>query len=217
MDLADLARLIKTRRSIRLWQDRPVPEDLLLQAIELAAWAPNGGNQQNWRFYVVLNGDKMNAIADAVNGSAGQIASWAEATELMDAASGWQQRATFFRSAPAAIAVAASQYQSPVDEVLAAREGKDPRAARMRQWRNVADSRIQSIGSAVGYLLLILHQMGLGAVWMTGPMQAKEELERILGVAPGFDLVAFLPVGYPAESPDPKGRRPVTEVTEVIR
>ncbi len=84
MDLGELSNLIKTRRSIRQWQDRPVPEDLLLQAIELATWAPNGGNQQNWRFYVIFNRDTMNAIADAVQESAGQIASWAEATEFLD-------------------------------------------------------------------------------------------------------------------------------------
>ena len=43
MELTDLASLIRSRRSIRRWQDREVSEDLLLQAIELATWAPNGG------------------------------------------------------------------------------------------------------------------------------------------------------------------------------
>jgi nitroreductase len=87
----------------------------------------------------------------------------------------------------------------------------------MRQWRNVVDSRIQSVASAIAYLLLVLHQMGLGAVWMTGPTQAKDEIEKILKVPPGIDIVAFIPVGYPDEEAISRGRKPVSEVSEVIR
>ena len=36
MDAAELSTLIKTRRSIRVFQDKPVPEALLLQAVETA-------------------------------------------------------------------------------------------------------------------------------------------------------------------------------------
>jgi len=59
--------------------------------------------------------------------------------------------------------------------------------------------------------------MGLGTVWMTGPMHAKGEIEKILRVPRELDFVTFIPVGYPAESPVSGGRRPVGEVSEVIR
>ncbi len=36
METAELAKLIKSRRSIRVWQDKAVAEELLLQAVELA-------------------------------------------------------------------------------------------------------------------------------------------------------------------------------------
>ena len=217
MKLDDLANLIKTRRSIRSWQDEQVSEDLLIQAIELAIWAPNGGNQQNWHFYIVLNRETIKAIAGAVQASADRITSWPEANRVEDITTRLGERASFFRDAPAAIAVAAAQYQSPLDEVLAAREKTDLLAAQMRQWRNTADSRIQSVASAIAYLLLVLHQMGLGAVWMTGPMQAKGEIEEILEVPPELDIVAFIPVGYPVESPAPKERRPLAEICDVVR
>ncbi len=216
MELADLANIIRSRCSIRSWQDTEVSEGLLLQAIELATWAPNGGNQQNWRFYVILNRDTIEAIADVVQTRADQIASWPEADKFMDTAR-LRERSSFFRSAPAAIAVAAAQYQSTVDQLLAAREKTNPQARQIRHWRNVCDSRIQSVSSAIAYLLLILHQMGLGAVWMTGPMQAKEEIEKILKVPPEMDIIAFIPVGYPAESPETRERLPVEEVCEVIK
>ncbi|MFC2035163.1 nitroreductase family protein [Chloroflexota bacterium] len=216
MELDDLANVIKSRRSIRSWQDKDVPQELLLQAVELATWAPNGGNQQNWHFYIILNRYIIKTTADAVQASANQVASWPEAAEFMDIAK-LRDRSGIFREAPAVIAVAASQYQSVVDQILANREDIDHRAHDIRQWRNTADSRIQSVAAAIAYLLLILHKIGLGAVWMTGPMQAKEEIENILRVPSGLDMVALIPVGYPAESPLSKERKSVMEVCEIIK
>ncbi len=216
MELTELENLIKTRRSIRRWQNRGIPEEVLLKAVELATWAPNGGNQQNWRFYIIESPDTVRRIADAVQASTDLIASWPE-SKTTSTTLGLTRTPVFFREAPAAIAIAAARYQSPVDLVLEAREKSDPRAAQMRRWRNIADSRIQSVASAISHLLLVLHQMGLGAVWMTGPMQAKEEIERILEVPSNLDLVAFIPVGYPDETPETRDRKPVNEVSEIIR
>ena len=217
MEFTDLEKLIKGRRSIHSWQDKKVPEELLLQALKLATWAPNAGNQQNWYFYVIVNQDTITAIADAVQAIADQIASWPEATKFGDDAARMLERASIFRNAPAAIAVASTRYHSSIDQILTAREKIDPKAGQIREWRNIANSRIQSTSSSIAYLLLILHQIGLGALWMTGPMQAKGEIEKILKVPPEIDIVAFIPVGYSAESPAPKGRRPIEEVCEIIR
>ena len=218
MELTDLANLIKGRRSIRKWQDKDVSEDLLLQAIELATWAPSGGNQQNWRFYIIKNKSTLKAIGDAVQASSDLINSWPEANRSGTPPPGTAPRgAGFFQNAPAAIVVAASQYRSGVDMILEARAKVDPRAEEIRKWRNIADSRIQNIASAIAHLLLILHQMGIGSLWMTGPMQAKGEIEKLLKVPSELDIVALISVGYPAESPISRGRKPVKEVCEVIK
>jgi len=216
MELADLEILIKTRRSIRRWQEKKVPEELLTKAVELATWAPNGGNQQNWRFYIIVSPSKMKAIADAVQASADLVAAWPE-SKLGPVMPGPARKAGFFETAPAAIAVAAGRYQSPVDVVFEAREKIDPYARQIRQWRNIADSRIQSVASAIAHLLLILHQMGLGSVWMTGPLQAKEAIEKILKVPAGLDIIAFIPIGYPDETPESRGRKPISEISEIVR
>jgi nitroreductase len=217
MKTTELAELIKSRRSIRSWQDKPVPEKLLLEAVELATYAPNGGNQQNWRFYVILNRDIIRSIADAVQSRADLMASWPEASKYGEITKRMLQRSSFFRSAPAAIAVATRQYESAIEQLSAGRKDTDARARQIYEWRHIANAGIQSVASAIAYLLLILHQMGLGAVWMTGPMQAKGEIERILNIPEGMDLVAFIPVGYPAENPDLRMRKPVSEVSEVIK
>lgn len=217
MEFTDLEKLIRSRRSIRKWQDKAVSQELLMKAIELATWAPNAGNQQVWRFYVIINKGTIQSMAKAVQGIGDQIASWLEADNEQGLAAKWRESASLFRNAPAIIGVAASQYQSPADKVLATRGKIDAKASQIRDWRHAADSRLQSVAAAISYLLLILHQMGLGAVWMTGPMQAKGELEKILHVPPEMDLVALIPVGYSAESPAPKERKPVAEVCEIIK
>ncbi|MBI4286980.1 MAG: nitroreductase family protein [Chloroflexi bacterium] len=216
MELNDLETLVRSRRSIRRWQDKPVPVELLTRAIDLATWAPNGGNKQNWIFYVIVNGNTIRSIAEEVQNSTNLMASWPEAAQFVKDVARWRERAGFFRSAPAAIAVAASQYVSEADRILSAREKTDLQASQMRLWRNTANTKIQSAASAIAYLLLALHQMGLGAVWMTGPMQAKGKLEKILGVPSEMDLIAFVPVGYPDENPVVRPRRPVNEVCQII-
>ncbi len=109
-----------------------------------------------------------------------------------------------------------SRYHSLADAILTARTG-DPHADRMRGWRNAADTAIQSAAAAVAYLLLALSQMGLGAVWMTGPTQAAGEIARILGMPSDTSLAALVPVGYPGEDTSPPPRRPVDEVCRILR
>ena len=43
----DLIDLIKTRRSVRLYTEEPVPEELLEQVLEAGTFAPTGGGHQS--------------------------------------------------------------------------------------------------------------------------------------------------------------------------
>jgi nitroreductase len=215
VEFSELANLIKTRRSIRAWQDKEVPENLLMQAIELATWAPSGGNFQNWYFYIILKKDTIKAIADVIAVGAHEIQSWLEKTQ-----SGVSRPAPqpgLIASAPALIAISTGKVQNPMEKILIAREKVDPKASQIRQVNSILDVRIQSVSAAIAYLLLILHQMVLGAVWMVNPVeQAKEEIEKILNVPADSDIVALIPVGYPAETPV-KTRKPVSEVCRIIK
>jgi nitroreductase len=217
MKFEELAELIKGRRSVRVWQNKPVPEELLLKAIELATYAPNAGNQQNWHFYVITNPGTIAEVAGAVQKSSETMAGWPETAQFGEAAQNMLKKTSLFSQAPVLIAVAARQYASQVENIMAMREKVDPQAKIMRDWRNIANSKIQSVSSAIAYLMLILHQLGLGGVWMTGPIQAKGEIEKVIKVPVGSDIVALIPVGYPAENPPLKERKDVNTVCEFIR
>jgi nitroreductase len=224
MNTVELANLIKNRRSIRVFQDKPVSQDLLMQALELATWAPNGGNQQNWHFYVISNKKTIKDIGDASTAGRNLMASWPETKELgafpaPPPSAPWQPPAmppSPLTNAPAVIAVGTMRAENPMVKLFSVRAKTDPKAAQMAEWNSVVDARIQSVSAAIAYLLLALHQMGLGALWMTGPLpQSKGEVEKILKCPSGMDIVALIPVGYPAESPT-RTRKPIKEVCTII-
>ncbi|MDI6753219.1 MAG: nitroreductase family protein [Thermodesulfobacteriota bacterium] len=217
INFGELGELIKTRRSIRKFQEKPVPEDLLLKALELATWAPNGGNYQPWRFLIVTNKDLINQMADAVKAKTELIASWPEAAQFGEVVERWRKASDFFRGAPACIAVLMGKYSSIADQVLRARGENDPLAREIRSYRQLGNSSLQSVAAAVTYLLLVLHYFGLGAIWMAGPQQAKKEIEQLLGVTPEWDFVDLIPVGYTAETPKTPPRKAITEVVQFFR
>jgi nitroreductase len=49
-ELREFARVISGRRTIDQFLQTPIPEDLVLEAIELATWAPNHYVSEPWRF-----------------------------------------------------------------------------------------------------------------------------------------------------------------------
>jgi nitroreductase len=217
LQFEELAALVQTRRSIRRYADREVPDEALQRALDLAVWAPNGGNRQAWAFYVIKNRQLIGKVADAVKAKTELMASWPEAARFGESVRRWQRTSDFFRHAPVCIAVAMGCYESVADQVLAARGEGDPEARQIGEARRVGASRLQSASAAINTLLLALHAQGLGSCWMAGPQQAKAEIERLLEIPPELDFVALLPVGYPAEEPQPGPRRPRDEVVRFLR
>ncbi len=63
----DLAGAIRTRRSIRVFRDDPIPEPLLRELVELANWAPSAGNLQARSFLLVRDPAKRRALAHAAD------------------------------------------------------------------------------------------------------------------------------------------------------
>jgi len=215
MDIEALEGLIKSRRSIRKWRQDEVPDELLKKAVELATWAPNGGNYQGWFFIAVKNREIIRKMADAVQSVSDKIALQPEAVSWQEDMNRYRKNASFFRNAPVCIGVFSGAYQSPMDKVLVAREPFDPEAKEILGFRRFAPTAIQSASAAAATMLLTLHQMGLGAIWLASPLLAKKEIEVILNIPAEMGLVCLIAVGYPDESPQ-KDRKPVEQVLEFI-
>lgn len=60
-----IAKTIKERRTIRTFKCDPVSDELLLELLNVAIWAPNHENRQPWRF-LLYKGEGRSALADAM-------------------------------------------------------------------------------------------------------------------------------------------------------
>ncbi|MEM3616540.1 MAG: nitroreductase family protein [Candidatus Bathyarchaeia archaeon] len=69
---------------------------------------------------------------------------------------------------------------------------------------------IQDTAAAIQNIHLAAYAMGLGTCWV-GAFK-EEEARKILQVPDGVRPVAIIPVGYPAESPSLRSRRPLKQI-----
>jgi nitroreductase len=65
----DTLDTLKTRRSIRIFQDKPIPKDALEKIIDVARFSPTARNVQPWEFIVITDSRILYKIA-ALGGNA---------------------------------------------------------------------------------------------------------------------------------------------------
>ena len=69
---------------------------------------------------------------------------------------------------------------------------------------------IQDTAAAIQNIHLAATALGLGTCWVGA---FREELvKKLLKIPDGIRPVALIPVGYPAEQPSPRPRRPLSEI-----
>jgi nitroreductase len=65
--MSDLMNTIQQRRSIRRFQERDLPDDILTKLLEAARWAPSWANTQCWNFVVVRDNETKRKIQETVS------------------------------------------------------------------------------------------------------------------------------------------------------
>jgi nitroreductase len=63
----NLNSAIKERRSIRRYQDKEIPDELLYEVLESVRWAPSWANTQPWEVVVIKNRTLKESIQSMVN------------------------------------------------------------------------------------------------------------------------------------------------------
>ncbi len=61
-----------TRRSIRAFEDRPIPKEALDQILKAAQYAPSAMNRQTWQFTVLRSRAKIQELAAAIGKALGR-------------------------------------------------------------------------------------------------------------------------------------------------
>jgi len=78
--------------------------------------------------------------------------------------------------------------------------------------RGVNVYALQDTAAATQNLLLAAHAKGLGACWVGA--FSEVQVREALGLGQMMRPLALVPLGYPAQTPSPRPRRPLEEVVE---
>lgn len=189
---------LRSRRSVRRFLPDPVPAAVLERVLETAAFAPSAHNRQPWRFAVLT---KPEAKEHLVQSMSADFRRDAQADNLPEAEieRRLKRRSQRILGAPAAIVLCMDASEMDVYP--------DPR----RRQAELAMA-VQSVALAGGTLLLAAHAEGLGGVWVCAPLFAPEVTRQSLGLPESWQPQGMILLGYPAENPELRPRRPLSEV-----
>jgi nitroreductase len=207
----ELNEAILGRKSIRKFLPDPVPQHDIEEIIRMAGAAPSANNLQMWHFLIITNPELKSRMARVIEETAHRLINHPGLKDYADTLTGMKNYSTFFKDAPAVIAVLKLPYQSKGEEILA-KLGMS--LAEAKAYR--AHPEMQSIGAAIQNLLLAAHSLGYGTCWMTGPLFAKEEITRTLPDNLPGELAALIPLGKPAETVLPRPRKAPEEIMSLI-
>lgn len=190
----ELIHTIKSRRSIRKFKDDPIPNEIIEKIIEAGTLAPSGKNKQPWKFYVI-QGEKRREMVDEMQIGMKRL-------EDMGIRTG---SARHSREVMA---------EAPVTIFVFNPTSKHPLLKRdtLEIYSDVVD--IQSIGAAIQNMLLTAVDLGLGSLWICDVFFGYEEICDWLGEK--GQMIAAVSLGYPDQTPAPRPRKNVSEVTEYL-
>jgi len=181
----DYSDLLLQRRSVRNYEDRPVPLAIIEEIINESILAPSSRNNQGWSFVVVDDKSVMKQISDECkNNFLADIQNdplhYAKAYEQVMMNEGFN----IFYNAPCVI------------YILAHKDYRDC----------FVDSALVAC-----YTMFAAASRGLGTCWIhfATAIKSREMLEK-LGISDEYEVIAPLIVGHPREIPPaPKRKKPV--------
>ncbi|MEY3420403.1 MAG: hypothetical protein RIR48_688 [Bacteroidota bacterium] len=178
----DFYEKMKTRRSVRHFSDREVPEEVIHNIIMTAASAPSGAHKQPWTFCVIRDLDIKAKIKEAAekeeyeNYHGRMSEEWLKDLEKFD--TDWHK--DFLTKAPYLIVIFRKVYDIENDGSKS---------------KNYYVS--ESVGIAAGFLIAAIHMAGL--VTLTHTPSPMNFLQEILGRPENEKPFLLLPVGYPTD------------------
>ena len=167
--------VMKKRRSVRMFTDRPVSRETIEWVVRTAGWAPSGANKQPWRFVCVQDREIKRRIREAAEEEEREFYERRAPQAWLDdlAPLGTDEHKEFLEVAPWLIVVF---------KLMKADDGS----------KNYYIN--ESVGLAAGLLLAAAHHAGLSTLTHTpSPMGfLNEVLERPSSERP----ILLVPVGY---------------------
>lgn len=193
--------LIRKRRTVREFSDRPVPREIIEKCILAAGTAPNGANKQPWHFAVISDPDIKKRIRVAAEEEEHEFYNrrapedWLEDLKPFET----DEHKPFLEEAPYLIGIFAQSFH--LDE-----EGNKEKHYYVKE----------SVGIATGMLITALHHAGLATLTHTpSPMGFLNQIMKRPDHEKPFLLLV---VGYPADGvkvPDIT-KKPLDEIASFL-
>ena len=201
-DIAMTDALLSTTRAVRkrLDLERPVPRAVIDECLELAVQAPTGSNSQTWRWVVVEDAGKRQALADLYRKGAEPYLTGA--SEL----AGDAQTQRVFDSAMYLM----DRLQDVPVHVIPCIAGRPEANAPVA----MLGGMFGSIFPAVWSFQLALRARGLGSTLTTLHLVEEKAAAELLGIPDDVMQIALLPVAFTKGTDfKPAKRPPVANIT----
>lgn len=174
--------LLTTTRAVRkrLDLDRPVPLEVVREALQVALQAPSGGNRQGWHWIVLTEDEPKKRVADLYARSHRE-ASRGRAEPADPARSRMVSSSDHLREVMHRVPVL-------VIGAITVDEGELPPGNQAGLWGSVLP--------AAWSLSLALRARGLGTTWTTLHLRYEREVAEVLGLPTNVRQGVLLPVAY---------------------
>jgi len=174
--------LLSTTRAVRkrLDLDRPVPLEVVREALQLALQAPSGGNRQGWHWIVLTDEEPKKRIAELYARSHRAVYRAPDAP-LDPARARILASSDYLRN---------NMHRVPVLIIgaITVDEGELPPGNQAGLWGSVLP--------AAWSLALALRARGLGTTWTTLHLRYEQEAAEVLGLPANVRQGVLLPVAY---------------------
>ena len=208
----ELYEVLRTTFSAREFTDDPLPDATLARILEVARFAPSGGNRQGWSVIVVRDGKTREALAALTAPAAKRYAAQQEAGE-----SPWNtivppsvDAATIERTPPP-VRLMEPVLKAPVVLIVCV----DLRvvASTDQFLERVGVISGASIYPFVWNILLAARHEGFGGTITTLAVSQEPKIQDLLGIPRHVAVAAVMPLGRPLKRLTKLRRKPVEEFT----
>lgn len=196
----EVMEAIRERRSIRRYQERPVPGEILEEILEAARLAPSASNLQTWKFKVVTEPQLRKALRKAAFDQ-----KFVERAPVVIVACA--DFSAFGERSKRTLELLRSGAVRPSLEMVL-RSLRRERAVDIEE-RNLISACI-NVSIAVQNMVLAATSLGLGTCWVRAFV--PERVAEILSLPPECPPLVLLTLGFPRESPEPRSRKSLEEI-----
>lgn len=191
----DILEIMKRRATVRKYEDRPLPQELLDKIIEAGVWGPSVLGMQPWNFIVIQNADLISRIAQLLFDQSEQ--------EERGVGGLLYSASKTIRSAPVVVSVY-------TDHGVIER-GKRYKG---RYFETIKNTEVQAIAGAIQNMMLAAYSVGVAGCWLDIPHLYASELKEIIPT--DNDLVAILTFGYSSSSGLRSQRKPMEAFVKML-